>query len=517
MQHAHAHARATAVGRRLAAWHDPEDVFLARFADERAGDVAWLDDSAEEGWSYLAASAGTVTAWPGGLFRGLADLVGARGADARPHAAGVRPPDDLPAGLSFRLGVMGWIPYDAWHETVPLPPARRPARAADGVGGGDDEGHPGIASVPAPAPAAFLCVERLLAFDHASSAVWALARAGDPWLDEVEDDLARLVPDRAPRRAADLGASPSPTAAPFPAPAWRHDDDAYLALIRSCQESIRRGDAYQLCLTNTATVAGSVDPVRVHLALRALSPTHHGGFLRIGGTVLVSASPERFVEVDAHGTLRTLPIKGTRPRHADPALDARARADLLASEKERAENVMIVDLMRNDLSRVCALGSVRVTSLFAVEAYAQVHQLVSRVEGELAPGVTAVDAVRALFPAGSMTGAPKPAAVGLLAALERGPRGVYAGAFGWFGDDGRADLAMVIRSVVVTGGRATVGAGGGITALSVPEEELEEVRVKAAPLLAAVRAGRVAEPVAGTLAQAAAEPSPPLPGEPAGP
>ncbi|WXZ50842.1 chorismate-binding protein [Clavibacter tessellarius] len=186
---------------------------------------------------------------------------------------------------------------------------------------------------------------------------------------------------RAPRRASAAPSAGPSDADPGSAPAWRHDDDAYLALIRSCQESIRRGDAYQLCLTNQARVPGRVDPVRVHTALRALSPTHHGGFLRIGGTTLVSASPERFVEVDAGGTLRTLPIKGTRPRHADPAADARARDELLASDKERAENVMIVDLMRNDLSRVCVLGSVRVTSLFAVEAYAQVHQLVSRVEG----------------------------------------------------------------------------------------------------------------------------------------
>jgi para-aminobenzoate synthetase component 1 len=455
-------------GRRLDAWHDPQHAFLALHAAESAGDVAWLDDSAGEGWSYLAASAGTVDAWPRGVFAGLAELL--------PGSAEVRatPPadTDLPEGLAFRLGVVGWIPYDAWPETVPLhhdPPT------APG---------PAVGSV---APA-FLRVDRLLAFDHAAREVWAVARAGDPWPGTVEDALLAAHPDAA---VADEEHPGAPDDAADAAPTWRHDDDAYLALIRSCQESIRRGDAYQLCLTNTARVPGAVDPVRVHLALRALSPTHHGGFLRVGGTVLVSASPERFVEVDAHGTLRTLPIKGTRPRHADPAADARARAELLASDKERAENVMIVDLMRNDLSRVCVLGSVRVTSLFQVEAYAQVHQLVSRVEGELAPGVSAVDAVRALFPAGSMTGAPKSAAVGILQALERGPRGVYAGAFGWFGDDGRADLAMVIRSVVVADGHATVGAGGGITALSVPDEELEEVRVKAAPLLAAVRAGRL--------------------------
>jgi para-aminobenzoate synthetase component 1 len=471
MHEADARAARPVVGRRLGAWHDPEAVFLALFADERAGDVAWLDDSAGEGWSYLAASTGTTVEWPRGVFAGLAGML-----PASPGERSAPEPADaaaLPDGLAFRLGVVGWIPHDAWTETVPLhhaPPSASPDAAA-------------------PVPAAALRVDRLLAFDHAAGEVWAVARAGDPWPHAVEEELARVASARArpvPRTgdedvAADAGADATPV--------WRHDDATYLDLIRSCQESIRRGDAYQLCLTNSAAIPGAVDPVRVHLALRARSPTHHGAFLRVGGTALVSASPERFVEVDAGGTLRTLPIKGTRPRHADPAADARARADLLASEKERAENVMIVDLMRNDLSRVCVLGSVRVTSLFAVEAYAQVHQLVSRVEGELAPHISAVDAVRALFPAGSMTGAPKSAAVGILAALEGGPRGVYAGAFGWFGDDGRVDLAMVIRSVVVTDGRATVGAGGGITALSVPEEELEEVRVKAAPLLAAVRAG----------------------------
>jgi para-aminobenzoate synthetase component 1 len=485
------------VGRRLAAWHDPEEAFLALFAPASAGDVAWLDDSAGEGWSYLAASAGTVSAWPGGVFAGLAGLVpGAGAADADTGAADSAPDATaLPAGLAFRLGVVGWIPHDAWPETVPLHHA--PSRAPD------DADDPTV-------PAAFLRVERLLAYDHGAREVWAVARAGDPWPHLVEAELAAARTARAAPPTATPLADASEEDHAGADPVWRHDDDAYLALIRSCQESIRRGDAYQLCLTNQARVPGVVDPVRVHIALRALSPTHHGAFLRVGGTALVSASPERFVEVDSAGTLHTLPIKGTRPRHADPAADARARAELLASDKERAENVMIVDLMRNDLSRVCVLGSVRVTSLFAVEAYAQVHQLVSRVEGELAPGVSAVDAVRALFPAGSMTGAPKSAAVGILAALERGPRGVYAGAFGWFGDDGRADLAMVIRSVVVADGRATVGAGGGITALSVPEEELEEVRVKAAPLLAAVRAGRT------TAEEAPAGLRPPLPRSPDG-
>jgi para-aminobenzoate synthetase component I len=183
--------------------------------------------------------------------------------------------------------------------------------------------------------------------------------------------------------------------------------------------------------------------------------------------------------------VRTKPIKGTRPRGATLADDLRLRAELEASEKERAENVMIVDLMRNDLGRVCVTGSVGVRHLLEVESYAQVHQLVSTVEGRLRPGLTAIDAVGAAFPAGSMTGAPKLSAMRILAGLEQGPRGVYAGCFGVLAADGSADLAMVIRSLRFRDGTVTIGAGGGITALSVPEEELEEVQVKAAALLRA--------------------------------
>jgi anthranilate synthase component 1 len=269
------------------------------------------------------------------------------------------------------------------------------------------------------------------------------------------------------------------------AAAWRHDDGQYLAMIAACQDAIRAGDAYQLCLTNTATATFAADPLAVHLRLRRDSPAHHGGFLRIAGEALVSSSPEQFLLVGPDGAISTTPIKGTRPRGATIASDLRLRAELEASEKEQAENVMIVDLMRNDLARVCELGSVGVRRLLAVESYAQVHQLVSTVDGRLRPGLTALDALAAAFPAGSMTGAPKLAAIRILAALERGPRGSYSGCFGSLAADGSADLAMVIRSLRFREGTVTIGAGGGITALSVPQEELEEVRVKAAALFRA--------------------------------
>jgi para-aminobenzoate synthetase component 1 len=193
---------------------------------------------------------------------------------------------------------------------------------------------------------------------------------------------------------------------------------------------------------------------------------------------VLGASPESFLAVDAGGVVSSSPIKGTRPRSSDPDEDARAADELRGNEKELAENLMIVDLVRNDLTRVAAPGTVAVTELFAVRSYRHVHQLVSTVTARLAPGRTALDAVETTFPAGSMTGAP-----------EGRPRGVYAGAVGRLGLDGTASLAMAIRSVVVERAtprrpaRATVGVGGGITSSSVPSDELAEVRLKATALL----------------------------------
>jgi para-aminobenzoate synthetase component I len=273
-------------------------------------------------------------------------------------------------------------------------------------------------------------------------------------------------------------------------PTTRRDTDAaYLAKIAACQDAIRAGDAYLLCLTTTYATDpadGAVDVLATARRLRESSATGWGGILRTGGAAVVSATPERFLEV-ADGIVRTRPIKGTRPRDPDPAIDARLAAELAADEKERAENLMIVDLMRNDLARVCPPDAVAVPELFAVESHPQVHQLVSTIEGRLAPGRDAIDAIAACFPAGSMTGTPKRRALELLDDLEGEDRGAYAGAFGRLGPDGSADLRMTIRTIVIDDdGRATIGAGGGITALSDPVAELAEVALKARALLAAL-------------------------------
>ncbi len=220
-------------------------------------------------------------------------------------------------------------------------------------------------------------------------------------------------------------------------------------MIEACKAAITEGEAYQLCLTTEATVSVSPDPVATYLALRSLSPTHHGALLRAGGVSLLSASPEQFLSVSPDRVVESKPIKGTRPRGISPEADDSLRTELVESEKERAENLMIVDLMRNDIGRISEIGSVTVTSLLEVESYAQVHQLVSTVRGTLAAGLRPVDAVRACFPAGSMTGAPKHSATLILDTLEHRPRGIYSGAFGYFGFDGSVDLAMVIRSIVI--------------------------------------------------------------------
>lgn len=262
-------------------------------------------------------------------------------------------------------------------------------------------------------------------------------------------------------------------------------------MIRECQIAIANGDAYQLCLTTEAAVDIRPDPLASYLALRRVSPSHHGGYLRVGEYALLSSSPETFLTVSAEGVIESRPIKGTRRRGTTPEEDSALRAELEASDKERAENLMIVDLMRNDIGRVSEVGSVSVPSLHAVESYAQVHQLVSTVRGRLRRGLRPVDAVVACFPAGSMTGAPKSSATAILDRLEGHPRGIYSGAFGYFGLDGRIELAMVIRSIVLDSVGATIGTGGGITALSVPEEELEEVKLKAAALLGVLRTAAI--------------------------
>jgi para-aminobenzoate synthetase component I len=419
----------------LAGWRDPASVFASIEAD--SPDCFWLDagPGAAAGWSWVGS--GTVEDRP----ERVRAVSLTQASEPRAEEAG-----------RFRGGWIGWLGYED-----------AAARA----------GAPISVSDPVVPLERWLRVERFVAFDHESRRAWAVAPA----------ERAVTFAEQVGAVSGELAVPPAATVEAME----RHEPAVYAAMIERCRDAIREGDAYQLCLTTRFSVEGRIDPIAAFSRLRANTPAHHGGVIRSGEVALVSASPERFLEVSG-GIARTRPIKGTRPRGADAMTDAALAAELRGSEKERAENVMIVDLMRNDLSRVCEPGSVGVDGLLEVESYPAVHQLVSTVSGRVTDGVTVGDLLDATFPAGSMTGAPKLSAMSILHELERGPRGVFAGCFGWIGEDGALDLAMVIRSIVVHPGGAYVGAGGGITWRSDAAAEVAEVGIKARGPLAAIGA-----------------------------
>ncbi|WFR83856.1 chorismate-binding protein [Arthrobacter sp. Y-9] len=417
-----------------------------------------------------------------------------------------------PAGYDcpFRLGWLGWLGYELKRET-----------------GGSDQDTSGTA-VP---DAGLLFADHAVVLDHQEGLAWALELAGtepddgaapapassgagpvgrEGWAAVVARALetARTPTDTAPGTAAAAAATaapaspaasapstPSSPSAPSPAPRFTARDTHrdYLAKVLASQDEIREGNSYEVCLTTTLTAdAPGFDVAAAYQALRRRNPAPFAALLRFGDVSLASTSPERFLSIDAGGGLLAEPIKGTRRRSADAAEDAALREDLSTSLKDRAENIMIVDLLRNDLSHFAEPGSVTVSRLCAIESYATVHQMVSSIRARLRPGASRVEAVAAAFPAGSMTGAPKISTMAILDGLEGGPRGIYSGALGYFSLDGSVDLSVVIRTLVASGAgedtRLSLGVGGAVTADSVPEDEYQEIRTKAYGVLSTLGA-----------------------------
>jgi para-aminobenzoate synthetase component 1 len=331
--------------------------------------------------------------------------------------------------------------------------------------------------------------DAIVAFDLVDDSAFVLS-TGWP-----EADPARRE-KRARRRAEQLLAlidGPAPVEAPFtgladPVFTTNLDRPAYEAAVARTRDYIRAGDIFQANIARRIDLdlPAGFDAWGYYRALRAANPAPFAAFLDHGAVQIASSSPERLLAVCGRH-VETRPIKGTVRRAADPAEDAALAAALAASDKDRAENVMIVDLLRSDLSAVCRPHTVRVPRLCAVESYASLHHLVSTVTGELANDRMAVDALDAVFPGGSITGAPKIRAMEIIAELEQAPRGVYCGAIGYLGFDGSADFNIAIRTATFAGGRASLGAGGGITLLSDPAAEFEEAELKARRLVDAFR------------------------------
>ena len=368
-----------------------------------------------------------------------------------------------PGPVPFTGGAVGFIGYEAGTALEGL-------RSRHGNPGGQPDMAFGLYDVVA-------------AFDRETRSAWVVAARPE-------------AEERARRMAARLSVPP-PEQSAGPAPVrWRSElaRPDYLDRVGRVLEYIRAGDIYQANFTQRflADVDGTLDAYALYERLRRLSPAPFAAFLNCGPRLrLAGASPERFIRLRADRTIETRPIKGTRPRHADPAADAAAAAELSASIKDRAENLMITDLLRNDLARVSEVGSVKVPVLFGLESFASVHHLVSVVTSRLLPGLGPVDLLRAACPGGSITGAPKIRAMQIIDELEVARRGAYCGSVAWIGFDGAMDSNIVIRTLSVTQDRVIAQAGGGIVADSDPAAEHEEMLVKARAQLRA--AGELAE------------------------
>ncbi|KQT64097.1 MULTISPECIES: aminodeoxychorismate synthase component I [unclassified Aureimonas] len=381
------------------------------------------------------------------------------------------PVELLPSAVPFQGGAIGAIGYDFAHHLERLDPP------------------PGLDAGTVVLRLALY--DTIVAFDHEAGTADIFA-SGHP----AEGVDARR--ERAERRMAEVAAAlagPAPARPPMPetAPDWRSSvtRESYAGAIETIRDYILAGDIYQANFAQAfqAALPAGFDPFAFYRRLRAANPAPFAAFLEDTDLAVCSSSPERFLKLSGR-SVETRPIKGTAPRSADPAEDVALGAALLSSEKDRAENVMIVDLLRNDIARVCLADSVEVPVLCGLETYASVHHLVSVVTGELKPGADGLDLLAASFPGGSITGAPKIRAMDIITELEGRPRGVYCGSIGWIGFDGALDLNIAIRTVTIENGTATLQAGGGITVLSEPEAEYEETLAKAARVFSAFEAAR---------------------------
>ena len=404
-----------------------------------------------------------------------------------PHVA-----EPVPGLPPFQGGAAGYLAYD-WGRVLERLPAPRH----------DDLALPDVV---------FGIYDWVLAWDHDASRAWLISTG---------------LPERSPaarsRRAAAraavvrerlVAAPPSPmtatgtevpqppgTEASDPAPSYPVEGGwwdprlelrssfthaAYLDAVARVREYIFAGDIFQSNLSQRFEAPLGEPAWALYCRLRMLNAAPFAAFLDFPGAAVVSASPERFLHVDVAGHVETRPIKGTRPRGVGPEHDGALGQALTESAKDRAENLMIVDLMRNDLSRVCAPGTVRVPELFALERYPTVHHLVSTVVGELAPGTNALDALRVAFPGGSITGAPKVRAMEIIAELEPSERSVYCGSIGYWSVTGELDTSIVIRTAIARGARVYFSAGGGIVSDSDPEQEYRETLDKARAMIDAL-------------------------------
>ena len=369
-------------------------------------------------------------------------------------------PDGPELPFEFDCGFAGWLGYELKAEC------------------GGDAAHE--SSLP---DAALIFADRVIAFDHAEGCTYLLCLAetgatedAESWLSDTATRLASL-----PSLDELAGSSGNSVEFRLARPRERYMDE-----IAECKRLLAEGETYEVCLTNSVLADSASESLALYRTLRRVNPAPFSSFLRFGDVAVLSSSPERFLRVDRDRWVEAKPIKGTSRRGESAAEDVRLAERLRGDEKNRAENLMIADLLRNDLGSVCEVGTVHVPHLMQVETYETVHQLVTTVRGLLRAGLDPLDCVRACFPPGSMTGAPKRRTMRIIDALEGEARGVYSGAIGYFGLGGGCDLSVAIRTIVSAGETTRIGAGGAIVTQSDPEEELAEMLLKASAPMRAI-------------------------------
>jgi len=454
-----------------------ENVFLLESAEsaERFGRYSFLGFDPKRTLSfrdgvYTVVDADGVREVPAkDPFRGLAEILGQKS---------VAPLPNLPA---FVGGAVGYFSYDAVRYLEKLPDAPP-----------DDLGVP---------EACFAVTDTLVVFDHLRHKVLVISLVDAARLRDVEGEGFAAAYRRAAddiRRTADKLAAPL-TRRVLSSGSGDLDissnvtEARYVEAVERAKEYIRAGDAFQIVPSQRFSAeVGDLDPLLLYRGLRTVNPSPYMTYLKLGDLFLVGASPEPLVRVEGRRAM-TRPVAGTRHRGATPEEDAALAEELLADEKERAEHVMLVDLGRNDLGRVSEIGSVELESFMEIERYSHVMHIVSTVEGNLREDLTALDALAAAFPAGTVSGAPKVRAMEIIDELEPTRRGPYAGATGYYGVDGRLDTCITLRTARLKDGVAYFQAGGGVVADSVPKLEYEESRNKARAMVQALEVARSRE------------------------
>jgi para-aminobenzoate synthetase len=442
--------------KKIPLWHDPENIFTALFAEEAYS--FWLDSNHETArFSYMGIPAKRIAySIEKKVHTNIFDYL----EKELNHWKDIQA--DLP--FDFVGGFVGYFGYELQAEC------------------GGKQYH--TSAFP---DAYFFFVDRFIAFDHKEKKVYLVClseseKEAKEWFEKIElHSKVKQIKNK------HVGAK-------YFLPLFAKSHDQYLDDVKKCQEYLKSGNAYQICLTNQITADVQTDlPVgrqgwfALYKMLRKINPAPYSAYLRFNDFAILSSSPEMFLKVDKDRMITSKPIKGTVRRGKTRGEDQLLAEQLGKNEKDFAENAMIVDLVRNDLGKVCKIGSVKVPNLLAVETYSTVHQLVSTITGKLKDEISVISAIKAMFPGGSMTGAPKLEAMKIIAEIEQQARGIYSGALGFLSINGTAELNIVIRTIVVTKNQLRFGSGGAILVQSDPENEYQEMLLKVKALIEAIQ------------------------------